>query len=375
MHIEALEVRDVRNLKSVRARFSPRTVVLRGLNAQGKTNLLEVLYLCATGRSFRHAKPSQLLRHGAATGHVAATFVRQGVRHDVEVKIEGHRRSMRVDGRGLRQVVKLLELINVVAFFPDDLRIAKGAPEERRRFLDRAIANHRSDFVAASLAYQRALKSRNALLRAPTAPERAMVAAYDAQLIEHGKVMHNCREQTLEELTAIGRKHFAFLMQMPLDLDVRLVSGVSQSETSDFPTAFSRALAESLPRDLARGTTSVGPHRADLHLAVGGQEARHFASQGQQRAIVLALKLAEVDYLGQALECAPILLLDDVSSELDAVRTRMLFARVAELESQVWVTTTGATALPLPDHSQLIEVQDGEINEVFNGPEDSLGAG
>jgi DNA replication and repair protein RecF len=336
---------------------------VRGANAQGKTNLLEALFVSATGRSFRAAPPRELLQHGAAGGHVRARFVRSGVRHDVEVTLTPESRRLSVDGRAVRHATRLLELVNVVSFFPDDLRIAKGSPEERRRFVDRAIANHRPDFVTAAMAYARVLKSRNALLRAPRPPDRLQLATYDEQLVSHGALVHACRLQTLGELAPLAARSFAAIMQSEGQApaaEFQLSSGLPTSDES-FTDTFLRALQASYAKDRARGSTSAGPHRADLLMSIDGQDARSFASQGQQRALILALKLAELAYLKARLGSPPILLLDDVSSELDVERTRILFATIAEVAGQVWVSTTGAAPLPLPADAQWLEVSGGSL--------------
>ena len=360
MHIERLEAVRFRNLAPLALELTAAPVVLVGDNAQGKTNLLEGLALCATGRSFRHARPEELIRHGEPGARLAARFVRAGVRHDVEVELAPRHRGLRVDGRHVRQSTSLLELVNVVSFFPDDLRIAKGSPEERRRFLDRAIANHRPDFVAAALAYAKALKSRNALVRAPTPPERRLLEVFDEELVRYGALVHACRSETLQALAPLATARFADIMRAESRLELELASGAPGEGA--FGEQLRAALARSYARDRSRGMTTVGPHRADLLMRVGGRDARTFASQGQQRAIVLALKLAELEYLKGRLGAAPILLLDDVSSELDPERTRAFFAAVAALESQVWVSTTGAAALPLPGSAQVLRVRDGRLD-------------
>lgn len=361
MHIEHLAVFHFRNLDKLALELAPRAVVLRGRNAQGKTNLLEAVYVCATGRSFRTAAPREMLRHSEEKGWIKSRFVRQGVRHDVEVHLTPKHCSVRVDGRGLRQASRLLEMVNVVAFFPDDLRIVKGSPEERRRFLDRAVANYRPEMVDAALAYAKALKSRNALLRGDAPPVADMLAAYDDQLVHHGEVIHRCRCEGLEALAPLAAARFQAMMPDVPPLRLRLESGVPGDESEPFGERLRQALGAGYPRDRARGSTSVGTHRADLQISLDVHAARAFASQGQQRAMVLALKLAELQCLTEQLDSPPILLLDDVSSELDAERTRLLFAELDKTSSQIWVSTTGATELPLPGDAQIFEVEEGRI--------------
>jgi DNA replication and repair protein RecF len=363
MYIEYLCAQHFRNLASLELSLSPDPVLLVGANAQGKTNILEALALCATARSFRHAKTIELIEHAAARATLMARFCRHEVHHDITLTLlSSQQRSIRVDGRSLRQVTRLLELVNVVAFFPDDLRIVKGSPEERRRFLDRTIANHRPDFVEAALAYAQVIKSRNAILRAASAVDRRLLAVYDEQLVRYGSIMDMARHETLIALAPLAAAHFVDIMTGAARLTLHLESGVPL--TGDFPTSFREALARSFNQDRARGMTTVGPHRADLRMYIADRDARQFASQGQQRAIVLALKLAELAYLTSRLGTPPILLLDDVSSELDTERTAAFFKAATALGSQMWVSTTGSIPMPLPMSTQRFTVENGCVKRL-----------
>ena len=366
MFIEYLETQNFRNLSNLSLNLEPDILILEGDNAQGKTNILEALYVCATGRSFRNALPSQLLHHGKESGVIRARFVRQGVRHDIEVILGSKRRGMKVDGRVLRQASKLLELINVVAFFPEDLRIARGQPEQRRKFIDRVVANREPAFVTSASKYAKALKSRNVLLKQSKVPDPLLIETYDEQMIQFGAEIHRSRMETIDALNPDAIEHFQRLMKNDTSAAFELKSGLSDQgrvESADFAQFFREELRIQLPKDSIRGTTSVGPHRADLNIVISGQDARVFGSQGQQRALVLSLKIAEMVYLKRKLDCSPILLLDDVSSELDAIRTKELFNLVQEVSDQVWVTTTGAADLPIPATSKTFYVNAGKISK------------
>jgi len=361
MKITRLAARGFRNLTAFDLTLTPGAVVFRGGNGQGKTNLLEALYVCATGRSFRHASPRELIRFGEEHSELTATVLRQDVRHDVEVEIVPTHRSVKVDGRYVRHAARLLELVNVVAFFPDDLRVAKGAPEDRRRLLDRAIANYRPDFVEAAVSYAKVLKSRNLLLKDRARLDRRLLAVYDEQLVRYGSVLTACRVEGLEALAPRALQWFQTIMPAAGPLRLELITGVSARPGEGFSDALRRGLSESISRDLARGMTCIGPHRADLGLTLNGRDARVFASQGQQRALVLAIKLAEVQTLTERLHEPPVLLLDDISSELDREHTSSLFAAVLEVGSQLWISTTGAAELPLAPDTQVFEVAAGKV--------------
>lgn len=372
MRIESLSARAFRNLTDIAIRPEAPCVVLEGNNGAGKTNILEALYLCATGRSFRRASAQDMVQEGGSQARCEALLQRQEVRHTVTVDLRPHgnmggvRQRLTVDDRYLRQSSQLLTWVNVVAFFPDDLHIVKGSPEERRRFFDRSVAGGQPEFVEATLSYHRALKARNTLLRASQAPDRHQLAAYNAQLVQYGTRIHEARAQALAAMDAAAQGYFGELMGRHV-LGLALRSGVPPFDArpagSDggFAEVFAQALSQSYPRDRARGMTCIGPHRSDLAFAIDGQPARSHASQGQQRALVLALKLAELSTVATRLGTAPILLLDDVSSELDTGRTKLLFALLATLGSQVWLSTTGSVALPIMTATQTLKIAAGSI--------------
>jgi len=369
MYIEHLSAFHFRNLKKLDVALEPRLVVMRGDNGQGKTNLLEALYVCATGRSFRTTSARELVTHGEERAGIQAVFVRQGVRHQIEITLDNGRRRIAVDGRYLKQLSRLLEVINVVAFFPDDLRIVKGSPEERRRFFDRAIANYDAAFVNAAVAYQKVLKQRNALLRTPGSFDKNLIAVLDEQLMQYGDVIQSARQRYIDEVMPAVQKQFNAIMGEGRAIGLRLLSGVRDENGGAFRDNFAKALRENIARDRARGMTLSGPHRADILIEVNGAAGRQFASQGQQRGAVLAMKLAEVAFLRERMGFAPIVLLDDISSEFDRQRNRMLMTRIGELESQVWLSTTGLVELDYPAATQVFNVQNGVLSAEKAGSE------
>jgi DNA replication and repair protein RecF len=270
-----------------------------------------------------------------------------GVR-EVAVAIAEGKRAARVDGKPVRDPDELFGGLAVVAFTPDDLSLVKGGPEGRRRLLDRAVQNRHPAHLADARDYLRALRSRNQLLRqgAP-AP---LQESFEEPLARIGARLRLRREQLLDEMRDHAARAFAEVARGESPLHLGYLAAGRDSDglgpeaslrgEGELEAALLAALRRRLPRDRERGYTSVGPHADDVALSLGDRPARLFASQGQARAVVLAFKIGEIENLRRLQGRAPLLLLDDVSSELDPRRNEYLMRYLAELQGQVVLTTT-----------------------------------
>jgi DNA replication and repair protein RecF len=340
--VEALQFAGVRNLAAATLEPAPRFNVFVGDNGQGKTNLLETVYLAATLRSFRTARLAEMIAHGATEAHVKARVARQGVTRVYEVTLEERSRRVRLDGKSVRPVARYFGEFNVVLFAPEDLQVPRGAPAERRRFLDRAVFNRWPEHLGAVADYDKTLKSRNAILKSVAdgdKPARAvedLLAVYDQQLAALGARVIANRRAYLDEMRPDVQAAFEAITRTGFAVDVRHSAGPSSAE--ELRVAFAQTRA----RDLARGSTSAGPHRDDLCFVFEAHDAGAIASQGQLRALVLAWKTAEIERLARVHGEPPILLLDDVSSELDPQRNRYLFEYLEGRPGQCFITTTHA---------------------------------
>jgi DNA replication and repair protein RecF len=348
MRLLRVETSDFRNLAAQTVELSPRTTVLFGPNGQGKTNFLEACFLLCTLRPLRAQKLSELVRFGAEQGTVTGSFELTGGVRQVAVSIGAGKRTARVDGKGVRDPDELFGGLAVVAFTPDDLALVKGGPEGRRRLLDRAVQNRHPAHLADARDYLRALRSRNQLLREGAAP--ALHRAFEEPLARIGARLRLRRERLLDEMRGHAVRAFAQVArgEEPLQLAYLaagrdsddLGANASASGEDALVSALLAALGRRFPRDRERGYTSVGPHADDLSLSLGDHPARLFASQGQARAVVLAFKIGEIENLRRVQGRAPLLLLDDVSSELDPQRNDYLMRYLKELQGQVVLTTT-----------------------------------
>ena len=341
MRLLSLDVEDFRNIARAHLDPSPRATILVGENGQGKTNLLEAVYIACTLKPLRASRLAELVRFGADRALVAAEVEGPGGARRLRVEVTPGGRTASLDGKPQERLDDYFQGLAAVCFSPDDLYLVKGGPEVRRRFLDRAAFNRWPAVLAEAREYLRALRSRNAALRAG---EGDVEQSFRGPLVRAGARLLRRRRDLVAELRP--RVEAAYREISGPDAPVaRLEYRAAAGLSLDGPeAALERGLADALEarsgRDRDRGYTSAGPHMDDLALALDAHGARSFASQGQQRALVLALKVAEIENLRAALGRPPLLLLDDVSSELDPQKNRFLLEYLGRLPGQAFLTTT-----------------------------------
>ncbi len=355
MRIEHLQAEGVRNLARLDLSPSTRFVVVSGDNGQGKTNLLEAVYTVATLRSFRTARMADLVGWGHEQARLAARVARGGLTRVYELALTRQGRSVRLDGKVPRPLARYFGDFNVVMFAPEDLSVPRAAPADRRRFLDRAVFNDAPAHLALAQDYDKVLRSRNRVLKQaeggglPRSQVEGLLEVYDVQLASYGAQLVVQREAFLARMRPRLQEAFEAITRtgFPVDLAYRrsfapdgAAEGAAPVGLADVQAALAAALGGARGADLARATTSVGPHRDVLEFDFRGKEAGAFASQGQLRALVLAWKTSELAMIGASRGELPVLLLDDVSSELDADRNRYLFEHLVGLAGQCFISTT-----------------------------------
>lgn len=356
LRVAALGARGFRNLEPLSLSPGPRFNVLWGDNGQGKSNLLEALDYLATLRSFRAARTDDLIREGAEQAVLTAKVASGPLPRSYEVRLSrGEARRVKLDGKRPRSRGAYFTSLQMVLFHAGDMQLTQGPPEPRRAFVDRILEQFDETYAATLHSYTRALKSRNRLLRADT-PNRRAIQAYDELLASAGAVVGQTRTALLESLSPRVVEAFREIAGEKLPLSVRYAPRVTPEVE-----ALRARLGATLDKDLARGFTAEGPHADDVELELAGTPVKRFASQGQHRAMVLALKVAELHELERRVGRVPILLLDDVSSELDRGRNRRLFELLAELGGQVFLTTTHKEFILLETDRRDFSVKDGVI--------------
>ena len=371
MQITELTLRSYRSYETLHLAFDPGVQIFLGANAQGKTNIIEALYYAAFGRSHRTSSDAELIRVGEDGAHIALSFRR----HDVPGALSftfarGARRRIEYAGESLRQR-DLVGILPMVLFSPEDLFLVKGAPALRRRYLDAELSQASPAYYGELLRYTRILKQRNAVLKdireRLAAPDDLL--PWDAQLAKSAAYIVTRRTSAvaqLGELSARVQSVLAAGEELTLVYDIAGAapeSGAKDDMTERLYLWYNKMLREGRARDIARAATGVGPHLDDLVLRVGGMNLRSFGSQGQQRTGALALKLAELFYLQENVGEAPILLLDDVMSELDADRRRALLDFIRHENIQTFITATDAAYFPAERMGTYRYVEAGKVRD------------
>jgi len=369
--INQLAVEGWRNLEPLTLAFGPQLSVLHGDNGQGKSNVLEAVYFLATLRSFRTSRNDDLIRRGDPAGRAraAAAVTTHGLARRFEVELRPGGRIARLDGKLVRGVAAVLGSVSVVLFVPEDLLLARAPPAARRRFIDMAVFNVERGYFGEASAFQKVLKSRNALLRRGDA-QPLLLDTYDQELARTGARVIVRRRALVAELVPRFAEHFAAL-HSNLPVQLRYRGHPDLADIGDEPAleqALLRGLAARRAIDERRRTTGFGPHLDDLEIDLAGAPARAHASQGQLRSLVLALKLAELTHVEARTGDAPVLLLDDVPSELDPERRRLLFESVAPLACQTLITVTERDLVPSFAERQDFLVRGGRVTPVSGPP-------
>ena len=367
MRILQLAAEGWRNLEPLRLVPAERLSVLFGDNGQGKTNVLEAAYYLAALRSFRTTHAEDLIQRGAPQGraHLRAEVLHRGLERRFDVELGAAGRVLRLDGKLVRSTAAALGAVSVVLFVPEDLLLPRAAPAARRRFLDLAIFNVERGYYAEASAFQKVLRNRNALLKRRDW-DRTLLDAFDDELARTGARVVMRRRALAAALAPRLADHFRALHgDLPVSLVYRSEATVEAATDEDgVRAALAQGLAERRALDERRRFTGFGPQADDLEIGLSGSLARTHASQGQLRSLMLALKLAELTEVSARLGDPPILLLDDVPSELDPVRRGLLFEVITKLDCQTLISVTEREIVPVRTDRLDFQVRAGRITGV-----------
>lgn len=333
MHLAHLRLRDFRNYARLDVDFFPGFHLLLGDNAQGKTNILEAIYLMATLRSFRGVGGAQMIRHGAKGYFVGGNVVGQGD-HDIKIYWSARERKIGLDGQPVKKLTDYFGTLRTVVFCTEDLQLVKGTARGRRRFLDLLLAQTQPGYLPLLQRYMHAVRNRNALLKQRVVDEAAL-ESFSAELVKLGNDLIRARRELIPKFSPLARLAYRRISNDAEELRIEYQPSVKND--------FAVELAQSRAREKTFRATLVGPHRDDLHLLQNGKSAAQFGSEGQKRTLAIALKMAQAEFLTGIHGSPPILLIDDVMGELDAKRRSgllPLLERSHQARGQVFMTCT-----------------------------------
>jgi DNA replication and repair protein RecF len=333
MYLAHLKLRDFRNYARLDADFPPGFHLLLGNNAQGKTNILEAIYLMATLRSFRGVGGAQMVRHGQK-GYFVSGQVRGTGEHEIKMYWSLRERKLSLDGQPVRRLSDYLGVLRVVVFCTEDLQLVKGAARIRRRFLDLLLSQTQASYLPLLQRYMRSLRSRNALLKTRVVDELAL-ESFTKELVEIGDDLTRQRHQLVPRLSPLARLAYRRISRDAEELRLEYQPSIQKD--------FAVELAQNRARERSYRTTLIGPHRDDLQLLLNDRSAAQFGSEGQKRTLAIALKTAQAEYLTGLCGSPPVLLIDDVMGELDAPRRGgllPLLERARRASGQVFMTCT-----------------------------------
>jgi DNA replication and repair protein RecF len=333
MHLAHLRLRDFRNYPRLDVDFAPGFHLLLGNNAQGKTNVLESIYLMATLRSFRGVGGAQMIRHGQKGYFVGGRVVAQ-TDHEIKLYWSSAERKLSLDGRPVKRLTDYFGALRAVVFCTEDLQLVKGTARIRRRFMDLLLAQTQPAYLALLQSYARTLRSRNALLKHRPVDELAL-EGFSRELIRLGNEITRLRHELAPRLSPLVRLAYRRIAHDAEELRLEYQPGVKRD--------FAVELARTRERDRALKITLVGPHRDDLQLLLNERSAAQYGSEGQKRTLAIALKMAQAEYLSGRQGTPPLLLIDDVMGELDAARRRGLLPLLEQAhhaQGQVFMTCT-----------------------------------
>ncbi|HHY85088.1 MAG TPA: DNA replication/repair protein RecF [Verrucomicrobia bacterium] len=333
MHLARLRLRDFRNYARLDVAFSPGFHLLLGNNAQGKTNVLESIYLLSTLRSFRGVGGAQMVRHGQKGYFVGATVVGQG-EHEIRMYWSATERSLSLDNRPVRRLTDYLGTLRTVVFCTEDLQLVKGTARARRRFMDLLLSQTQPGYLPLLQRYAKALRSRNALLKRPV-PDEAALEGFTRELVALGEEITRRRAELIPRFSPLVQLAYRRISHGSEELRMEYQPSVKRD--------FAIELAQTRARERSYRMTMVGPHRDDVQLLLNERSAAQFGSEGQKRTLSIALKMSQAEYLTDVHGSPPVLLIDDVMGELDAKRRSgllPLLERAHQARGQVFMTAT-----------------------------------
>lgn len=365
MHVNKLRLINYRNYDNLSIDLNKKINVFVGKNAQGKTNLLESIYLCAMGKSFRTNRDREIINFNKKQAYVGADISVGNFEKFIEIKMERNKtKIIRVNKTELKNYKELYSGLNIVVFSPDDLRLVKEGPQERRSFLDMEISQIKPVYKYNISRYNKVLYQRNNILKTNKFKKDIsnILEIFDLQLVKLGTEIILKRSKYVSELSKISNVIHKKITLSKEDLELNYITNIDMKDSrKNIEKKYLNDLQKNINKDLELGSTGLGPHRDDIDMKINGNDLKVYGSQGQQRTVVLSIKLSEVELIKEQRNIYPVLLLDDVFSELDEERRRYLIQSFKDM--QTLITVTDAIDIKELDNIEksLFYIKDGNL--------------
>ena len=358
MYIDKIKLKDFRNYSELELEFNNKVNFILGQNAQGKTNLLESIYITSIGKSFRTSRDTEMIGFRKDFARVYCETSRNDMDGSVEIIIDrAGKKFVKLDGVKIKRASELLKNVYIVIFSPEDLKIVKDEPEKRRKFIDRELCQIKPSYYDSLSNYRKVLLQRNNYLKEEII-DPSILDIWDMQLAEYGARVMRHRSEFIETLNLISSEIHGKITDGRENLQLKY------SPNSDLKDNLYEIIKKSSDNDIRQRTTTRGPHKDDLEFYIDGINVRSFGSQGQQRTCALSLKLAEINIIEDETGEKPILLLDDVMSELDSMRQKFLIKSLEDI--QLFITTTEMSDRLLEEFPEksIFKVTDGKAEKI-----------
>lgn len=369
MQLKSLQLVNFRNYDNLYLDFNEKINLLVGKNGQGKTNIVESIYMLSFGKSFRTNKDKEIIKFGSENLYVGGSFLKQNTNSLIEIAISKSKKGIKVNKIHIQKIYELLGNLNVVIFSPEDLKLVKDGPKERRSFIDKEISQIIPKYYTYLTNYNKVLFQRNQLLKNRDI-DGALLDVYDENLVQYGSYIYILRRDFIKKIADISKNMHEKLTN---GIEELLITYKNQIDISDDDTIesiknkFLQKLKSSRDHDIDTRTTRYGLHKDDLNIFINGLDVRLYGSQGQQRTASISLKLSEIELIKSEVGEYPILILDDVFSELDETRQKLLVDNLSVV--QMFITTAEISHKNIFKNSDttIFSIDQGKVINIENG--------
>jgi len=359
--LKSLILRNFRSYAAENFSFHEGINLIYGDNAQGKTNLLEAIHLLLRQRPFKQVRFDELISFGSSECRIKGEVESEAGLDEVHVYLDREKKTVTLNGKVVYKASKILGRYNVVSFLPSDIELVKGSPQGRRRYLDALICTFEPAHLRDLKLYHRSLLQRNAVLAKSSGLTPGMLGVWDEKLAETGSLVVSRRLRYIEKIIPHLRRIYRLTSGDDADVDILYRSSVLM--TDDLTEEFRRELASRFEKDRRRGHTTFGPHRDAVGFTIRGKDTSLYASQGEAKNLALALKSSEIELVRASLGKTPILLLDDVTSELDEKRKGFLFDLLGGFSGQIFITSTSLGEIRLRGEMRVFHISAGRAEQ------------